>query len=208
MNYKDLNDYELVSKVSESEEVTELLFNKYRPLIFKIAHKLYDENNKSGLELNDLISEGMIAFSIAINTYNEQKDTLFYTYARKLIEHKIISLIRDANRQKHIFLNTSSSLEAMDEIDNMARADKIAIDNDSNPENILLDVENVNSLIKEMMHELTPFESQVFDLKKSGFTYKEISEILDVEPKRIDNAIQRIKTKIKNYLKNKDDTNQ
>ncbi len=202
MNYKKLNDYELVSRVNESEEITEILFNKYRPLITKIANKMYVENNKNGLELSDLINEGMVAFSIAINTYNEHKDTMFYTYAKKCIERKIISLIVTANRQKHQILNTSLSVEAMDEINNI-NIERIIGDENSNPEVILLDVENVNSLIREMMSELTSFESQVFDLKKSGFTYKEISEILEVEPKRIDNAIQRIKTKIKNYLKNK-----
>ncbi len=207
MKYKELNDYELVSRVNESEEITEILFEKYRPLITKIANKMYTQNSKNGLELNDLINEGMVAFSIAINTYNEHKDTLFYTYAKKCIERKIISLIITANRQKHQILNSSLSMEAMDFNNNTNNIDKIIGDENSNPETILLDVENVNSLIREMMHELTAFESQVFDLKKSGFTYKEISEILGVSPKKIDNAIQRIKTKIKKYLKNKDDTN-
>ena len=55
------------------------------------------------------------------------------------------------------------------------------------------------------MGELTVFESQVFDLKKSGFTYREIAEVLDTEPKKIDNAIQRIKVKIKNYLSKHND---
>ena len=59
-------------------------------------------------------------------------------------------------------------------------------------------------MIKDLKKEFTDFESQVFDLKKNGFGYREIAEALEVDSKKIDNAIQRIKTKIKNYLQNKD----
>ncbi|MCI9084357.1 MAG: sigma-70 family RNA polymerase sigma factor [Bacilli bacterium] len=208
MNYKDLNDYELISKVTESEEATELLFKKYSPLIIRVAKKIYDDNsnyNHSGLELADLIQEGMIGFSTAINTYNEHKDTLFFTYAKKCIESKIITSIVGANRQKHSFLNSSISMEAIGEDEFSSRLDKFVGDINSDPELILIDIENVNGLVAELMGELTVFESQVFDLKKSGFTYREIAEVLDTEPKKIDNAIQRIKVKIKNYLNKHND---
>jgi len=201
MNYKDLNDYELVSKVSESEEVTELLFDKYMPLIKNIARKLYDENRNSGLDFNDLVQEGMIGFSKAINTYNEHKDTLFFTYARKCIEHGIITSIINANRKKHSVLNNSLSMEApnKDEDDSI---EKFISDKMSDPEAILLDFENVNILTNNLKQELTSFEEQVFDLRKSGFTYREIAEVLNVEPKRVDNALQRMKNKVKEYIEN------
>ena len=109
MNYKDLNDYELVSYVMNSEEATDVLFEKYRPLIYSIAKKMYNENQNIGLELNDLVSEGMIGFSIALNTYNEHKDTLFFTYAKKCIESKMYTLIKSSTRLKHQVLNSSIS---------------------------------------------------------------------------------------------------
>ena len=110
-----------------------------------------------------------------------------------------------ANRQKHSFLNSSISMEAIGEDEFSSRLDKFVGDINSDPELILIDIENVNGLVAELMGELTVFESQVFDLKKSGFTYREIAEVLDTEPKKIDNAIQRIKVKIKNYLSKHND---
>lgn len=202
MEYKNLNDYELVSKVNENEEVTEVLFKKYKPLIVTMATKLYTKYQPSGLEISDLIQEGMIGFSMAINTYLEKKDTLFFTYASKCIERKMISSVVSSNRQKHKILNTSVSMEAIDEGDFLS-LDKIIGDNTHNPEDIIIDNENTIEIFEYLNEELTAFESEVFQLKKSGFTYKEIAEVLDVDPKRVDNALQRIKTKIKSYINNK-----
>ena len=39
----------------------------------------------------------------------------------------------------------------------------------------------------------------------SYFNYKEIATMLDKEPKQVDNAIQRIKIKVKNIIKNYDE---
>lgn len=199
MSYKELNDYELLSLVSEDEEATDILFKKYRPLIVNKAKKLYDENKNYGIDLNDLIQEGMIGFSKAINTYND-KDAIFFTYARKCIEGKMLSLLKTANRQKHLILNNSISMEAIEENDNYT-LDTIIVDTKSSPEDIIIENENVKDLLKRISKDLTAIESEVFELKKSGFDYKEISEILDITPKQVDNAIQRIKNKIKNYKK-------
>ena len=202
MNYKDFNVYELVSQITENEEATDILFEKYRPLIYSTAKRLYAENNPSGLDLNDLVQEGMIGFSVALSTYNEHKDTLFFTYAKKCIETKIISAVVGANRKKHTILNTSISMEAIDGDDVKASLDKFIGDNESNPESIIIDREDVNLLVKRLEEEFTDFECQVFDLRKNGFTYREIAEVLDTDPKKIDNALQRIKHKVKNYLDN------
>ena len=41
MNYRDYNDYELLSYVSEkNEEASEVLFEKYRPLILATANRM------------------------------------------------------------------------------------------------------------------------------------------------------------------------
>lgn len=203
MKYQDLNDFELVSYVMNNEEATDVLFEKYRPLIYSVAKKIYNENQNLGLDLNDLIQEGMVGFSIALNTYNEHKDTLFFTYAKKCISSKMYTMIKGARRQKHRILNSSISVEAFEEEFNV-NLEGVIGDKLSNPEHIAIDNENVLELIENVKNEFTDIESQVFDLKKSGFGYREIAEVLELDPKSVDNAIQRIKNKIKNYLKNKD----
>ncbi len=201
MEYKDFNDFELVSYVMENEEVTDFLFEKYRPLINSLAKKHYNANQNIGLDYNDLVQEGMVGFSTALNTYSEHKDTLFFTYAKKCIESKMISMIVSANRLKHQILNNSLSMEAIDSEEFNNSLDKIIGDRSSNPEDIAIDNENLLELIESLNQEFTDFESQVFGMKKSGFNYREIAEVLDVDPKKVDNALQRIKAKVRAYLR-------
>ena len=75
-------------------------------------------------------------------------------------------------------------------------------DKNSNPENIIMYNDELNNSINKLKEKLTDIEAQVFELKISGFGYKEIAQILDVPPKKIDNALQRIKNKISNLKTN------
>lgn len=198
MNYDDINDYEVLSMVADNEEATELLFDKYKPLIVGLAKKIYGMAQNTGFDLNDLVQEAMIGFSTAINTFDENKDTTFFTYAKTCIERRLYSLIKSASRFKHQLLNESYSVE--DLATDSRSLENLLEDSASNPETKLIDDENTRELIKNIQKTLTNLESAVFELKISGFTYKEIAEILDKDSKSIDNAISRIKTKVQKYL--------
>lgn len=198
MEYKDFNDFELLSYVAENnEDANNILIKKYEPLINKIASKmiLYCKNN--GLEKSDLIQEGMIGLNSAINRYREQNNVLFYTYAKTCIERRIISTVIASNRNKNKILNESLSLD--DEETSLFNFIK---DSTLNPEKLLLDDELEEDLLFKIKSNLTDFEDQVFTLMISGFKYKEIAEILGKDNKSIDNAIQRLKAKIKKIISN------
>ncbi len=199
--YENLNDYELLDQVADNEFATETLFEKYKPLIYGIAKKAYYTHQNTGLEMNDLIQEGMIGFSIAINTFDDQKNTTFFTYARTCIMRRVNSSIVAANRLKHQILNESISVEILDNEKNPDN--QILSDTKTNPESLLIENENVQEIKKILDRELTEFEKKVCDLKTSGFDYKEIAEILNKTPKSIDNAFSRIKAKVQKSLKNK-----
>mgnify|MGYP000925361872 CR=1 FL=1 len=201
MNYRDFNDNELLSYICENnEEANTILFKKYEPLINSIARKMYKYCKNTGLELNDLIQEGMLGLNLAINHYDEQKDTTFYTFAKKCIERKMLSMIIGAKRLKHKILNESLSLEG-----NINDSDSIGLeafisDSKNDPELVIINNEEEAELINRIKKRLTDFECQVFELKICNFNYKEIAEILDKSPKAIDNALQRIKAKAKEEL--------
>ena len=199
--YENLNDYELLDQVADNEFATETLFEKYKPLIYGIAKKAYYTHQNTGLEMNDLIQEGMIGFSIAINTFDDQKKTTFFTYARTCIMRRVNSTIVAANRLKHQILNESISVEILDSETNTDN--QILSDTKNNPEILLIQNENVLEIKKIIDSELTEFEKKVCDLKTTGFDYKEIAEILNKTPKSIDNAFSRIKAKIQKSLENK-----
>ena len=197
MDYKNFNDYELLYYIADkNEDANNIIIEKYKPLINKIATKMLPYCKNNGLDKNDLIQEGMIGLNHAIDKYQEQEDTLFYTYAKTCIERKIISVVVSSNRNKNKILNESISYD--DEENSLLR---ILKDSSPNPEEIILDAESEEKFISKVRETLTDFENQVFDLLVSGLKYKEIAEILEKDEKAIDNAIQRIKAKIKKVNK-------
>lgn len=201
MDYKDYNDYEILSYVAEANgEAMDLMFEKYQPLIQATANRMFCYCKNTGLEFNDLIQEGMLGLNLAIHTFETNKDTSFYTYAKTCIERKMISLIVGSTRLKHKILNESISFELSDEYDEKYTNQKCLEDNSFNPENVLMDSETEEELIRKAKLILTDFEFQVFELKRNGFNYREIAEILDKDTKAVDNALQRIRNKVKDIL--------
>ena len=202
MQYREYNDYELLNYISENnEEANEILFEKYKPLIVNISNKLYKYCKNKGLELNDLIQEGMLGLNLALKIYDQNKDASFYTYARKCIERKIISLVVSTCRLKHKILNDSVSFEIKTNETDVF--EMVVGDNSYNPEDMMINYETETEIIEKAHNLLTDLEKQVFDLKISGFNYKEIAEILEKDPKTIDNAIQRLKQKMKKAISDK-----
>lgn len=198
MNYKEFNDYELLEYIHNcNEDANEILLYKYRPLIVSIATKMINYSY-GGLDLNDLIQEGMLGLNEAINSYDDKREANFNTYAKICIERRINSLIKSTRRYKNKILNESVALEFDD--DELV-IDKFLIDNESNPSDLVENKEWEEAILNKLDSELTDLEKQVFDLKKNDFSYKEIAEILDKSPKAIDNTIQRIKVKLKKIMK-------
>ena len=198
--YDDLNDYEIISYIEENnEEAKEVLFEKYMPLINDRASKLLTHCKNTGVELNDLIQEGMIGLNEAIKTFQQTKETIFYTYALICINNRIISYIVKSKRLKNKILNDSIFVElnAQDETNEFG---KNLIDNSYNPEKLIISEESKQEILDIIEKNLTETDKQIINLKINGFKYKEIADILGKDMKYIDNSIQRIKNKIRENL--------
>jgi RNA polymerase sporulation-specific sigma factor len=71
---------------------------------------------------------------------------------------------------------------------------------EQNPEALLIDKENAEHLEGIIEKELSKFEKQVLDLHIVGLGYTEIARILGKDAKATDNALQRVKVKLKKVL--------
>lgn len=196
----DYNDLELLDYINDgNEEALEIIYKKYEPFIDSKARRYLKINDNLGLDLNDLLQEGRLALNEAIKSFNPSLDTTFYTYATTCIERKMISSLIGANRLKHKILNESISFEQEGE-DNSYSLENVIVNEDNDPLNVVILNEREKIFLSKLKEELTEFEYQVFELKYHNFNYKEISEILEKDPKAIDNAIQRIRIKTKKIL--------
>ena len=197
MDYKELNDNELISLANENnEEALNALYKKYKPLINKKCNKYYKYISNKGIELSDLIQECLVGFEESIHYFNPNDDVTFYTFTNICMDRQIISEIKRINRDKYKILNEAIPLETLD-TENDINLINILKDNTDNPELGLLREIEYQELYDKITKNLTNLEECVFNLRIQNFNYKEIADILDKDIKSIDNAVQRIKTKVR-----------
>lgn len=197
MDYKELNDNELVSLANENnEEALKILYEKYKPLINKKCNKYYKYISNKGIEISDLIQECLVGFEESIHNFNPLDNVTFYTFTNVCIDRQISTELKKLNRDKYRPLNEAIPLETLD-TDNDINLIDILKDNTDNPELGLLREVEYQELYNKIAENLTDLEECVFSLRLQNFNYKEIADILDKDIKSIDNAIQRIRTKIK-----------
>ena len=199
--YKNENDSELIYLISESnEEAKEIFYEKYRGVIEVKAKKYANFVSSKGYDINDLIQEGMIGLTQALNDFKEQKNVQFNTFANLCIDRQIFSFIRNITRDKHKILNDSVSIDTNVSPSGRPLVELLFDENNINPEEAFIERETKYELFTKIEDKLTKSEKDVFDLRMQGFTYKEIACLLNLTPKAVDGAIGRIKNKITNIL--------
>ena len=68
------------------------------------------------------------------------------------------------------------------------------------PEEMVINRENVKNLERTIEKELSTFEKEVLDLHLTGMGYAQIAKVLGKDEKSADNALQRIKGKLKKVI--------
>lgn len=187
------NDYELVYLAQEyNEDAIEILYRKYKNLIYSKAYKYYFMLKHCGLEFDDVIQEAMIAFDDAIKCFNQENDCNFLTFAYACIIRKLNSLFKKYNNKKNILLNSAISLES--------NLYDIIYDKNDIPDNEIFSLDDSHDLYNKIKCKLSNFEDFVFELKINNFSNTEIMNILDVNYKNVCNAVIRIRNKINNII--------
>ena len=84
----------------------------------------------------------------------------------------------------------------VDDSEGSETIENILIASESNPEELVLVQDIIDSIAETLPKILSKFEQQVWSAYLAGKNYHKIAEELGKTPKSIDNAIQRIKRKI------------
>src|SRR6056297_3894693 len=64
-----------------------------------------------GLDKDDVIQEGRVGLYKAVRDYKIDRRASFRGFYQLCVHRQLVSAIKEANRQKHIPLNTSTSLD-------------------------------------------------------------------------------------------------
>ena len=189
--YNEMTDEALIERLRAGESaIADYLMEKYKGLVRKKARAMF----LIGGDTDDLIQEGMIGLFKAVRDFQPGREATFATFARMCIDRQIYSAIQNSNRQKHLPLNSYVSLNQEDESSPIW---ELSVEN---PEEIIIDQETTRDLQQKISDYLSPMENKVLDLYLKGEGYVEIGRILGKSPKSIDNALQRIRAKIREVI--------
>lgn len=136
-----------------------------------------------GLDFEDAAQEGTIALFHAVKTFDVSGGANFKTYASVCIRNAITSAVRTATRNKHAPLNTSVPLNETEAV--------------PGPEEILLSNERYSTAMHTIDTQLSALEKQVLARFLDGESYASIAHVLGVPEKAVDNALQRVRAKLK-----------
>ena len=195
-DFSDFTDEELIIRYRDGDkQIVDYLMDKYKHVVRSKAGRMFI----LGADKDDLIQEGMIGLFKAVRDYDSGRDASFLTFAELCISRQMYTAIQAANRKKHLPLNSYISLYKNQEDETLEGQLIGAIQNfsEQNPEEILIDRENVEALQTIIDQELSTFERQVLELSMTGMGYIDIARLLGKDPKSTDNALNRVKTKIR-----------
>ena len=197
-----LTDEEIVSLAKNGDTMAlEYLISKYKNFVRSKARTYF----LIGADREDIIQEGMIGLYKAIRDYRYDRQTSFHSFAEICVTRQIITAIKTATRQKHMPLNSYVSLNkpVYEEESERTLSDVITQGKAGNPEDLFIDQEDFLDIESTMQRILSPLEQDVVNLYLEGKSYVEIAQQLDRHVKSVDNALQRVKRKLEQYLESR-----
>jgi RNA polymerase sporulation-specific sigma factor len=194
IDFSKMTDEEVVGYgQAGNEEAVEFLLLKYQKLVYIWTRPYFLQ----GAEDDDLLQEGMIGLYKAIRDFSPGSSS-FWSFAKLCINRNVISAIKGTTRQKHIPLNSYTSLHKpiYDAEGDRTLMEILQNNKVDDPEALVIDRERLHYTQKHIKESLSDFEYRVFRLYINGLSYKEMAQRLHTHTKSIDNALCRIKSKI------------
>lgn len=194
--YNKMTDENLLNEAvnNQNNMALDCLIGRYKDVVSMKANKFF----MVGSERDDIIQEGYIGLYKAVKSFDAEKQNSFKTFAGLCIERQLITAVKNSNRQKHIPLNSSLSLNASayDEDEDTSIMEVLDIAKGAeDPLDIITKREYFDLVEKSIDDSLSKFEKQVLNLYKNGESYASIAEKLGSKVKSVDTAIQRIRKK-------------
>ena len=199
--YTQMTDEKLIENIKqEDQKALDCLIERYNDVVSMKANRFF----MVGAEKEDMIQEGMIGLYKAVKSFNTEKQNSFKTFANMCIERQLITAVKNSNRQKHIPLNSSISLNAAayDDNEDMDKMDVLDVKTLDDPSDIIADREYFENIENKIKENLSDFELQVLYEYEKGKTYAAIAEKLNAKIKSVDTAIQRIRKKANKIKEN------
>ncbi len=171
------------AKAGDGKALTALL-RKHRSLVESLAARFFG----SGMETEDLCQEGMLALLSAVYSFLPERSASFRTYAGVCVSNRLKTVVRQAAAPKNVPLNSYIPL------------DQVEIADDGDPVHKIISDESAAEILRFFQNDLSPLEHSVLNCFLKGCSYRETAAALGITEKGADNALQRIRSKLKRSM--------
>lgn len=179
-----MDEKDIRSLVFEVQSGNDAAFDElsvvYEPLLTSLCGAFVKKFSTLCLEDDDVRQEALIALYNATRKYSFDKSVSFGAYAKVCVNNRLISYVR-----KQYSKQKSKKLSQKEYIAPQAK---------------LLDTQNAEKLMDFAEKRLTSLEKRVFEKYLQKLPYTVIAQQLSISEKSVDNAIYRIKAKLKKFL--------
>lgn len=184
----EYNDYEFIYMVKENEEVLECFLKKYEPVFKKLAHSFALKYKNKGFDFQDIVQQCRIIFCRAVDNYNYNNDVLFYSYLMVCLKKGLTNYVcRNSIKYDYNYMD----------LENYDNSECFASSYDAYQNYI--DYEVQANIIK-FKHSLSFLDSAIFELRYNNFSYRDIASLLEVDVKKVDNILFKIRKKLEKYF--------
>lgn len=180
---EDIKELILASRQGKEDAFVKIV-EQYNPLLHSMSRKFFAMCQDSGEDEDDFLQEAKVAlYSATLSFEIETEGVTFGAYAKRCIRNKLVSFVRRLKSKKR---QSSISRELKDD----------EADNSTSQAGSMLEKE----LLSQAESILSGFEKQIFSMYLDGMKAKEISKRLNKSIRSINNAIYRVRVKIKRMV--------
>ena len=179
------------AKNGDDEALADLI-ERYTPLVCMRARAYA----RGVMDVDDVYQEGMIALLKAVRNYREDTAGSFRTFAAVCVNNKMLSAVTAHMRDKNAPMRSYLSLSGREIPEDLLAA----VSPETDPEKLVIARDESASRNRRIENLLSPFERQVLRLYLSSYSYEEMSRQLGSSTKAVDNALQRVRRKLRNVF--------
>jgi len=201
-----MDDEALVARVKDSDDSAfAVLLDRHRSLIARCVKPYF----LPGAESEDLLQDGAVGLFKAARDYRPAVGVPFAKFARLCITRQVVTAVKGATTGKSRLLNYARSIEAplvAGDDAGETLGDLLRAPASYEPEHHLeqaLEDESFQTWCRTI---LSPLERQIADAFVAGGSYTDIAAAAGLSAKSVDNALQRVRRKLRVQLRADRDT--
>lgn len=176
-------------------QAMETLIERYEPFIESRTRPFFIR----GMDRDDVIQLGRIGFWQAVQAYKPGTEMTFVGFAHLCIRREVVQMLVKLQRPKHVFANSAYSLDEQ-LTDDMTLMGAVANELAPDPEEIIIERADLRATLERIAAVFSPVERVVLESRIRGESYMDIAAKLGGTKRTVDNALQRIKKKLRRHF--------